>query len=218
MKTLHYDDVDITGFAGIREMILVMDPEVFTSNRPDIVWQGHGQLTYLAHAYFRPGGSTGRHYHQGIDVVSILTRGRVIHQGSAGDGKEFHAGQVMVQRAGQRGFMHDEINPENDITGMVQIWLRPEGDIPEQPTHTLIDLHSGDNSVYDGENTRLSVQLLPNGGRLMLEPGNLGYVYQGGLRSADTDLPRGTLFYSDNTDIMAVSDDTRVVCVTVTGS
>ena len=38
MKTLHYDDIDITGFAGIRERMLLMDPGVFTHNRPDIVW------------------------------------------------------------------------------------------------------------------------------------------------------------------------------------
>ena len=37
LNTLHYDDVDITGFAGVRERILVMDSAVF-SRRPDSVW------------------------------------------------------------------------------------------------------------------------------------------------------------------------------------
>ena len=212
MKTLHYDDIDITGFAGIRERMLLMDPGVFTHNRPDIVWQGFGQLTYLAHAFFRPHGSTGKHYHEGIDVISILTRGRVMHLGSAGNGKEFHTGQVMVQRSGKKGFAHDEINPENDITGMVQIWLRPEGELTESPTHTLIDLQPGINPIYEGQTTGVHIQVLGVGETLDIPVGSLGYVYRGGLETPEQPLPRGTLFISEKDSFKAVGPDTRVLC------
>ncbi len=217
LNTLHYDDVDITGFAGVREMILVMDPAVFT-RRPDFVWPGYGQLTYLAHAYFRPLSSTGRHYHEGIDIVSIVTRGHILHEGTAGHGKVFTGGQVMVQRSGQKGFAHDEVNLDADITGMVQIWMRPEGDIPPQPTHTLIDLQTGINRIYEGETSDLIIQIMQTGDVLSAQPGDLAYVYQGGLIYGEQILSRGSLFqFPDadlNTTVTAGYDDTRVVFVT----
>lgn len=219
LKTLHYDDVDITGFAGVREMILVMDPEVF-SRRPDEVWPGHGQLIYLAHAYFRPLGSTGRHFHEGIDIVSILTRGRVLHEGTAGHGKAFAGGQVMVQRSGEAGFAHDEINQDADITGMVQIWMRPEGDIPQQSSHILLDLQPGMNRVYEGVTSDIIIQVMKEDEALSARPGDLAYVYQGSLICGEQILSRGSLFkfpgIGKNTNVKALNADTRVVFVSHT--
>ena len=83
MRLLNYDTLDIVGFAGVRERILVMDSRQFGYQKREDTWEGLGQLMYLAHAYFKPGGSTGRHQHSDIDIVSIVTRGRLHHEGSA---------------------------------------------------------------------------------------------------------------------------------------
>ena len=113
MRLLNYDTLDIVGFAGVRERILVMDSRQFGYQKREDTWEGSGQLMYLAHAYFKPGGSTGRHQHSDIDIVSIVTRGRLYHEGSAevqpgsaaADSTqglaEIKAGQVMVQRSGK---------------------------------------------------------------------------------------------------------------------
>ena len=84
MYLLNYEDIDITGFAGIRERILVMDESVFGRRKTDESWSGFGSLVYLAHAIYRPYGSTGMHHHEKVNILSIMTRGRIVHEGSLG--------------------------------------------------------------------------------------------------------------------------------------
>ena len=213
MKSLHYDDLDIVGFAGVRERILVMDSRQFGYRRREECWEGVGPLTYLAHAYFKPGGSTGKHFHEGVDIVSILTRGQIRHEGSAGYDDDVLSGQVIVQRSGKTGFSHNEINEDPDVSGMVQIWLKPST-VPEASSLDIITPVTGENLIYDGGDSKLIVTLLIQGQSLMLPMGSLGYVYHGGLSASDhTDLSRGTLFISDGQPLTAIGEDVRVVSV-----
>ena len=47
MHVLHYDQLDITGFAGIRERVLVSDRQYFKRTAPDEVRDGFGACVYL---------------------------------------------------------------------------------------------------------------------------------------------------------------------------
>ena len=225
MKLLNYDQLDIVGFAGVRERILVMDSRVFGYRRHEDAWEGYGQLTYLAHAYFKPGGSTGRHHHNDVDIVSIVTRGRLHHEGTArySSGSmtgeriepmaEILEGQVMVQRSGQSGFMHNEINPDDDIAGMVQIWLAPSESVCEQASQRVIEISHGATTVYTGGDTELVIHRFDKGEVFALPEKGLCYLYQGELSAGENTIRRGTLFRPDTSQCMASTDNTCLLVV-----
>ncbi len=227
MRLLNYDTLDIVGFAGVRERILVMDSRQFGYQKREDTWEGSGQLMYLAHAYFKPGGSTGRHRHSDIDIVSIVTRGRLHHEGSAevhaGSAAknstqglaEIKAGQVMVQRSGKSGFMHNEINPDADIAGMVQLWLQPSGSVSEQASQTVIDVGYGQTTVYQGVDTELRISCLAEKEVLSLQDGWLCYLFQGELEAGNDTILRGSLFYPDKGEYLAKADDTRLLIIQI---
>ncbi|MEC8104699.1 MAG: hypothetical protein VX133_13285 [Pseudomonadota bacterium] len=227
MRLLNYDTLDIVGFAGVRERILVMDSRQFGYQKREDTWEGSGQLMYLAHAYFKPGGSTGRHRHSDIDIVSIVTRGRLHHEGSAevhaGSAAknstqglaEIKAGQVMVQRSGKSGFMHNEINPDADIAGMVQLWLQPSGSVSEQASQTVIDVGDGQTTVYQGVDTELRISCLAEKEVLSLQDGWLCYLFQGELEAGNDTILRGSLFYPDKGEYLAKADDTRLLIIRI---
>ena len=227
MRLLNYDTLDIVGFAGVRERILVMDSRQFGYQKREDTWEGSGQLMYLAHAYFKPGGSTGRHRHSDIDIVSIVTRGRLHHEGSAevhaGSAAknstqglaEIKAGQVMVQRSGKSGFMHNEINPDADIAGMVQLWLQPSGSVSEQASQTVIDVGDGQTTVYQSVDTELRISCLAQKEVLSLQDGWLCYLFQGELEAGNDTILRGSLFYPDKGEYLAKADDTRLLIIQI---
>lgn len=157
VKILHYDDVDITGFAGIRERLLVMDSKQFGLKTIEGTWQGLGQLVYLAHAFFMPHGETRKHFHSDMDIVSIVTRGEIFHEGTLGDGETVSAGQVQIQCSGSNGFYHNEVNPLADISGMVQIWMQPSEKTKMHSAHRVLNIQPGFNLLMDEGQTRLSV-------------------------------------------------------------
>jgi hypothetical protein len=180
---------------------------------------------YLAHAYFKPGGSTGRHRHSAIDIVSIVTRGRLHHEGSAEVQAEsaaenstqglaeIKAGQVMVQRSGKAGFMHNEINPDADIAGMVQLWLQPSGGVSEHASQTVVDVGYGQTTVYQGVDTELRISCLAEKEVLSLKHGWLCYLFQGELEAGTDTILRGSLFYPDECEYLAKADDTRLLII-----
>lgn len=213
MKVLNYDELDIVGFAGVRERILVMDSRVFGYHRREDTWQGYGQLTYLAHAYLKPGGSTGRHSHSDVDIVSIVTRGQVRHEGSVGDVREIYAGQVMVQRSGGTGFMHNEINPDDDITGMVQLWLAPGKHVADHASQTVLTPQPGTTFVYQGLDTSVELHWLAMGEQRMSPDTGLGYVFEGELICGDQALPRGTLFQLEGSNLSVGSDEAKFLII-----
>lgn len=209
MRSLHTDDLDIVGFGGIREQILVMAPSQFSGRVVDGAWQGFGDLTYLAHAYFKRYGETGLHYHDNVDIISVITRGEIHHQGTLGDGDVIKAGQVLVQCAGPKSFRHNEINPSSDIYGMVQIWMRPSDSTKLSQQHQIITLNSeGETPIY-GEGTSfkspttLSILDLLDGQEIKSDQSSLLYLYDGtaSIKESENDwvsITRGQLIQCVN--------------------
>ena len=124
-QVLHRDDLKLGGFAGIREHRLVIDPRVFGNNSSD-AWPGIGNFVYLADAKFIPNGETHLHPHKEIDVISVIVKGRIAHQGTLSEGSVIEANQVQVQRAGKEGFSHNEVNPDDVENRMIQMWITPD--------------------------------------------------------------------------------------------
>ena len=149
-QVLHRDDLELGGFAGIREHRLVVDPKIFGDN-VSVAWSGIGNFVYLADAKFIPNGETHLHPHKEIDVISVIVEGRIVHEGSLHEGSIIEANQVQVQRAGRNGFTHNEVNPDNSENRMIQMWVTPEK-AGESADYKSYSLHQGKiTRVYGGD-------------------------------------------------------------------
>ncbi|MFC1236514.1 pirin family protein [Vibrio sp. F74] len=126
MKILSRDSLLLGGFAGIKEHRLVTDSRIFGRHKEPQTWEGLGCMVYLADAQYQPKGESGMHPHSEVDVISVIIKGRVSHEGSLEHGKDLAAGDVQVQRAGGEGFEHNEINPDKRKNRMLQVWALPE--------------------------------------------------------------------------------------------
>ena len=126
MKIIKRNNLRRGGFAGLRETRLVMSPNLFRGHREAGTSTGLGRFCYLADASFLPHGETRMHTHEEIDVISIMVDGRIKHEGSMGNGQELLVDDIQVQRAGNEGFSHNEINPDDAKNRMIQLWMIPE--------------------------------------------------------------------------------------------
>jgi quercetin 2,3-dioxygenase len=126
MQIISARDIDIDGFAGLRERHYVMDSRMFGDHRKTDAVDGLGAFVYLADAHFLRYGSTGRHSHRDIDIVTLVMGGRLLHRGTLGDESLYEAGDVLIQRAGVQGFEHNEVNPDERPNRIVQIWMQPQ--------------------------------------------------------------------------------------------
>ena len=125
MQIILAQDIDIDGFAGLRERHYVMDSRVFGDHRKAETAEGLGAFIYLADAHFLRYGSTGRHSHRHIDIITLVMGGRLLHRGTLGDQSLYDTGDVLIQRAGAQGFEHNEVNPDERPNRIIQIWMQP---------------------------------------------------------------------------------------------
>lgn len=183
MNILNEDDIAITGFASIRERVLLQDRRYFRHQIPDECRDGFGACVYLANAWFSPGGSTGLHHHRGVDILSLVPRGSLLHQGSIGDGEQVLAGQVQLQRDGGQGFRHNEINPGAGVQPLIQLWIDPQPQAAQTHYRILQPAAEGLSCVYGGElfpsALRVDVLNWTTGGELSVAGPALLYVYAG---------------------------------------
>ena len=123
MNILSRDTLPLGGFAGIEETRLIKDAQIGGNGS---TWDGLGSFVYLADARYVPFGESGMHPHLEVDVITIMLEGRLTHEGSMEHGQSMVANQAQVQRAGGEGFGHNEINPDEDRTRLLQLWALPE--------------------------------------------------------------------------------------------
>lgn len=204
MYCLTRDTLSLDGFAGLRERLYVMDSRRFGDQRLPDSSEGLGQLVYLADAVFLPHGSTRAHEHSKVDIISVIVRGRVRHEGSLGDGEVLKAGDVQVQYAGAHSFRHNEINPDPDGTHMIQLWMQPrrhEGAPRYRVCRPAADERTAVYGEYSGD-TRVEVWRA-SAGRQTGQPGRmLGYLVYGSVRITEGEqthsLAPETLFIGDD--------------------
>lgn len=209
MRVLYEEDVDITGFASIRERVMLQSREFFRHQPSDESFSEFGSLLYLANAWFLPNGATGLHHHSGVDIVSVIPRGKMLHKGSIGHEECVVAGQVQIQRSGRQGFSHNEVNPTDQPQPFVQLWLKPEH-IEEAASFSIIDVQDDAvTPVYQSFNTRLSIMDFKTTHQWQAQGQCLLFVYAGGgeLYEGDNslELARGMLIKAEQPIIKAQS-------------
>ena len=202
-EILHRDELPEGGFAGLREHQLVMEPRAFGPSR---AWKGIGDFIYLADARFMPRGETHLHNHHEVDVISVVLKGRIAHEGSLGHGENLEAPAIQVQRAGGEGFAHNEVNPDDEWNRMLQIWVLPETPgqpagykvyRPEASTTTRVYGGSGNGGDTFESHTIVDVAEIGVAESFTIEGDYMAYLAKGtgvanGELVTDGDLLRGT--------------------------
>jgi len=224
MKVIRRNKLRRGGFAGLRETRLVMSPRIFRGQQEAGTSPGIGRFVYLADASFLPHGDTRMHSHREIDVISIMVDGRIVHEGSLKDGQELHTDSIQVQRAGEEGFTHNEINPDDSKNRMVQLWVLPEA--PGEPAayQVLQAQANGRTRVYGGPadegntfaaRTTIDVAHLKAGESLKQPGRSLAYITVGAGSSDDETLREGDLVDTRDFSFKALSDSKLILAYEV---
>lgn len=78
------------------------------------------------------------HPHRGIETVSLISRGNMVHKDSLGNSDAISDGEVQWMTAGS-GIMHEEMLPESERMLGVQLWLNmPANDKMSTPEYHSI--------------------------------------------------------------------------------
>ena len=221
MEVLHRDNLELGGFAGLREHRLVTDSRVFGRQKEPGTWDGIGNFVYLADARFMPRGETHMHPHREIDVISVMVEGRIAHEGSLEHGQEMRAGDVQVQRAGGDGFAHNEVNPDEVENRMIQIWVLPET-AGEPASYRLYSLKPGAmRRIYGGpkdqtethdSHTLIDVGLLEAGQEISVDGPFQIYLTAGSGTVDEVEVHDGDMARGDGLSFRA-SEDTQLIVV-----
>lgn len=221
LEILHRDDLTEGGFAGLREHRLVMGRKVWGLHAEPGSWDGVGNFVYLADARFNPKGDTRMHPHHEIDVISVMADGRIDHEGSLEHGGSLEAFDVQVQRAGGEGFTHNEINPDDTVNRMLQLWVLPE--IPGEPAgYKKLTPQWGEISrIYGGAaaetgsfpaQTFIDVAMLKPGQQAELPAGGMAYLSKGAAEIDGLEISEGDLIRGASARLTATKD-TQLVLV-----
>jgi len=220
MKIIRRNKLRRGGFAGLRETRLVMSPRIFRGQQEAGTSPGIGRFVYLADASFLPHGDTRMHSHHEIDVISIMVKGRIVHEGTLEDGQELVADSIQVQRAGEEGFSHNEINPDDAKNRMIQIWVLPESQ-GEPAAYRMFQAEAnGRTRVYGGPadddnsfaaRTVIDVAHLKAGESLKQPGRSLAYITVGAGSSEDETLREGDLVDTRDFKFKALSDSKLIL-------
>ncbi|BAJ00520.1 pirin family protein [Shewanella violacea] len=214
MEILTKSDLREGGFAGLKEHQFVMDKKAFGPNRNPQAWDGLGNFVYLADARFMPKGETRMHGHKEVDVISVMVRGRINHEGSLEHGQMMNAKQAQVQRAGGEGFSHNEVNPDSEENQMIQLWVLPDRQ-GEKAGYKLYSPKIGElTRIYGGEieqdqtfdsHTLISVANLETGHSVEQATASLVYVSDGEVEIDGARIEAGTLVRSHGFTLVALT-------------
>jgi len=220
IEILKRDSLNEGGFAGLKEHRLVKAPELFGSHENnDGSWPGLGNFVYLADARFMPHGETRMHSHHEIDVISVMVKGRIAHEGSLHHGNDLSANDVQIQRAGGEGFSHNEINPDDDWNRMLQLWVLPE--VPGRPaeykvykpvTSELTRIYGGESSDDFPAKTKIDVAVLSAAQQIKIDETFLAYIARGKGRLNSTLVEEGDLVRGDAM-IFEALDNVQIVVI-----
>lgn len=220
MKLINRNKLRRGGFAGLRETRLVMSPRLFRGHQESGTSPGLGRFVYLADARFLPHGDTRMHEHQDVDVISIMVEGRIRHEGSLEDGQELTVDDIQVQRAGEEGLSHNEINPDDKKNRMIQIWVLPEQS--DEPTSYKL-YHAKDEGrtrVYGGPSdqdetfsarTIVEVAHVKEGETVQQRGRSLSYITSGVGKSSNKTVREGFLVDTRDFEYKALTDSKLIL-------
>ena len=220
MRIIRRNKLRRGGFAGLRETRMVMSPRVFRDQVEAGTSSGIGRFVYLSDASFLPHGDTRMHAHREIDVISVMMKGRIKHEGSLEHGQELHEGDIQVQRAGGEGFSHNEINPDDFKNRMIQVWILPE--TPGEPAaYQVFDAaENGRTRVYGGPpdqdetfaaRTVIEIAHINEGESLSQAGRCIVYMTEGAGMSQDETLREGDMVETSNFNIKALADSKLIL-------
>ena len=85
---------------------------------------GFGALRVINDDIVEAGLGFGMHPHRDMEIVSIVTKGVLIHKDSFGNHGEVHAGEIQYMSAGD-GVLHSEFASKDESAALFQIWIKP---------------------------------------------------------------------------------------------
>jgi redox-sensitive bicupin YhaK (pirin superfamily) len=220
MEILTFDQLPQGGFAGLIERRFVTDRRVFRNAGSALAFDGLANFVYLADANFMPKGETTMHNHQEVDVISVMVEGRISHAGSLEHGQGLEADSAQVQRAGGEGFSHNEINPDDTMNQMVQLWVLPD-EQGEAAGYKVYQPETGKlNKIYGGKkdqdqtfhsHTAIAVAPLEAGQSVEQSGEVLAYLSKGsGVINGETIKAR-TLVRADSISFSAAEESQLIV-------
>ena len=222
LQILKRDSLNEGGFAGLKEHRLVKEPKVFgPQENNDGSWPGLGNLVYLADARFMPHGETHMHDHHEIDVISVMVKGQITHEGSLKHGQNLRENTVQVQRAGGEGFSHNEINPDEGWNRMIQLWVLPEAPGQAADYKVYQPAASELTRIYGGKNrsctdfpakTKIDVTILSKGQQVSVDEPFLAYITRGKGIANDEQVKDGDLMRGESITFKAI-DDVQLIIV-----
>ncbi|TDO96274.1 pirin family protein [Marinomonas balearica] len=183
----------------------------------DPTHMGFSHLRVINDDTVAPNTGFDTHGHRDMEIISLVTQGRIAHKDSAGNIKELPKGEYQLMSAGA-GIYHSEFNAsDKDTLKFLQIWIQPnkQGGKPSYQQKAF------------GENTGITPIVTPNGEhgtlaikqdmqlmQVILEKGNTETVNANRERRYYIHQIEGTLTLNDNTTLnsgdgaMIESEDT----------
>jgi len=220
MQVLHKENLHLGGFAGLKEHRFVVDK--LMGGGTD-TWNGLGNFVYLADAVFDPFGETRMHSHRELDVISVMIEGEITHEGSLEHGASILAGQIQVQRAGGKGFRHNEINPLGTNNRMIQLWVLPEN-AKEKADYKLYNIKENILSqIYGGSkeqditfdsHTIIEVGRFSKNNNIEKSGDFLAYITEGEAIINEVKVKDGDLIRGKKLDFKATSKHTQIIVIT----
>jgi redox-sensitive bicupin YhaK (pirin superfamily) len=222
MKILSRESLTFEGFAGIKEHRLATDSRLFGKHKTLETSEGLGNMVYIADAQYNPRGESGMHSHSELDVISVIIKGRVSHEGSMEHGKNLVAGEVQVQRAGGESFSHNEINPDDSKNRMLQVWALPE--VKGQPAayKSYRPKLAGVTRIYGGNknqsdtfdsHTIIDIVHLKAGESISLDGEQLSYVIAGEASIIEHQNSNESVIYNVKDGDLIRSRDSKITVI-----
>jgi redox-sensitive bicupin YhaK (pirin superfamily) len=219
MNILSRDTLHRGGFAGIKETRLVKDAKI--GGGLD-TWDGLGNFVYLADARYVPYGESGMHPHLEVDVITIMVEGRLTHEGSMEHGQSMVANQAQVPRAGGEGFSHNEINPDQSRTRLLQVWALPEAP-GSAAGYKIYNTNDGKlHRIYGGgkqqtksfdSHTVIDTGLVYKNYQVNRQEETLVYVVNGEAIINGQPVKDGDLIRARDIDLKVISDDAHLTLI-----
>jgi redox-sensitive bicupin YhaK (pirin superfamily) len=163
------------------------------------------------------------HSHKELDVISVMIEGEIHHKGSLEHGTSLSAGQVQVQRAGGKGFAHNEINPNPLTNRMLQLWVVPENkggktdykvyDIAQDTLTTIYGGSKEQNTTLDSH-TIIEVGRFSKDESITKSGDFLAYITEGEAIVNEIAVKDGDLIRGVDMHFTATSDKTHIILIT----